>query len=237
MQVGILRQPFLISVVLRKELREGIINICNLSDKGNNREIVFIFTTGQGGLIMNTTGIKEEITNKYDLTQRYVKLSGVENWVGNVPDADSLDGVSLELSEEGYQKLEEQRKKTQSDRYSQAQLKMFQEQMERMKEDNEKAAEHADDTAKIMTIFRRIANGDIVPPKDENKLMEHSMEMYQAAKNLGSMKQNEERKKYKSVDEEDEDESGAISREEAIRVLANEGAPEQVEIEIGSVSE
>ena len=62
---------------------------------------------------MNTTGIKEEITNKYDSTQRYVKLSGVENWVGNVPDADSLDGVSLELSEEGYQKLEEQRKKTQ----------------------------------------------------------------------------------------------------------------------------
>ena len=62
---------------------------------------------------MNTTGIKEEITNKYDLTQRYVKLSGVENWAGNVPDADSLDGVLLELSEEGYQKLEEQRKKTQ----------------------------------------------------------------------------------------------------------------------------
>ena len=63
------------------------------------------------------------------------------------------------------------------------------------------------------------------------------MEMYQAAKNLGSMKQNEDRKKYKSVDKEDEDESGAISREEAIRALANEGTPEQVEIEIGSVSE
>ncbi len=169
---------------------------------------------------MNTTGIKEEITNKYDLTQRYVKLSGVENGPSNVPDADSMEGVSLELSEEG-----------------QAQLKMFQEQMERMQEDNEKAAEHSNDMAKIMTIFRRIANGDIVPPRDEKKLMEHSMEMYQAAKNLGSMKQNEEREKYKSVDEEDEDESGAISREEAIRALANEGAPEQVEIETGSVSE
>ena len=113
MQVGILRQPLFDFSSFTQKITAGIINVCNLSDIGSNREIVFIFTTGQGGLIMNTTGIKEEITNKYDLTQRYVKLSGVENWVGNVPDADSLDGVSLELSEEGYQKLEEQRKKTQ----------------------------------------------------------------------------------------------------------------------------
>lgn len=197
---------------------------------------------------MNTTGIKEEITNKYDLTRVYVKLSGVENGVGDVPDADSKDGVSLELSEEGYQKLadyqqtqmksnQEDAKKTQSDKYSQAQLKMFQEQMERMQEDNEKAAEHADDTSKIMTIFRRIANGDIVPPRDENKLMEHSMEMYQAAKNLGSMKQNEDRKKYKSVDEEDKDESDVISREEAICALANEVSSEGVELKMSDASE
>ena len=37
------------------------------------------------------------------------------------------------------------------------------------------------------------------------------MEMYQAAKNLGSMKQNEDRKKYKSVDEEVEIEIGSAS--------------------------
>ena len=58
------------------------------------------------------------------------------------------------------------------------------------------------------------------------------MEMYQAAKNLGSMKQNEDREKYKSVDEEDEDESGAISREEAIRALTNSRSGVNIDIKI-----
>lgn len=190
---------------------------------------------------MNTTGIKEESTNKYDFSQNYVKLSGVESGTSLVPDAESAEGVALELSEEGLQKLAEAQEQTEaqknskSQQYSQSQMQMFQEQMERMREDNKKAAEHADDTAKIMTIFRRIANGDIVPPKDEKKLMEHSMEMYQAAKNLGSMKQNEDRKKYKSVDEEGEDDSGAISKEEAIRALTDGGSGVNIDIQIADV--
>lgn len=187
---------------------------------------------------MNTTGIKEEIANKYDFTQNYVKLSGVESGTSVVPDAESAEGVALELSDAGLQKLAEAQKNSEvqnnskNQQYSQSQMQMFQEQMERMREDNEKAAEHADDTAKIMTIFRRIANGDIVPPRDEKKLMEHSMEMYQAAKNLGSMKQNEDKKKYKSVDEEDEDESGAISKEEAIRALTDSRSDVSIDIKI-----
>lgn len=192
---------------------------------------------------MNTTGIKEEITNKYDFTQATVKLSGVESSTALVPDAESAEGVVLELSEAGRQMLAETQKasevqsQTESQKKEQSQkltdMKMFQEQMDKMREDNENAAEHADDTAKIMTIFRRIANGDIVPPKDENKLMEHSMEMYQAAKNLGSMKQNEDRKKYKSVDDEDEDDSnGAISKEEAIRALTDSRSTISVDIKI-----
>lgn len=181
---------------------------------------------------MNTTGIKEEITNKYDFSQNYVKLSGVESGGSVVPDADAAEGVALELSEAGLQKLAEEQKNSNNQKYSQSQMKMFQEEMERMRESNEKAAEHADDTSKIMTIFRRIANGDIVPPKDENKLMEYSMEMYQAAKNLGSMKQNGDRKKYKSVDEENEDESGAISKEEAIRALADSRSGVNIDIKI-----
>lgn len=193
---------------------------------------------------MNTTGIKEEIKNKYDFTQYYVKLSGVESGTSVVPDAESAEGVALELSEAGLQKLAEAQEKSEvyeqmeaqknskAQQYSQSQMQMFQEEMERMRESNERAAEHTNDMSKIMTIFRRIANGDIVPPKDENKLMEHSMEMYQAAKNLGSMKQNEDRKKYKSVDEEDEDESGAISKEEAIRALSDSRSGVNVDIKI-----
>ena len=198
---------------------------------------------------MNTTGIKEEIKNKYDFTQYYVKLSGVESGESVVPDAESAEGVALELSVAGLQKLAEAQEKTEgyeqteeqknskNQQYSKYEMQMFQEEMERMRESNEKAAEHADDTSKIMTIFRRIANGDIVPPKDEKKLMEHSMEMYQAAKNLGSMKQNEDRKKYKSVDEEDEEKRGAISKEEAIRALTNERASEGVNLKMDDVNE
>ncbi len=61
------------------------------------------------------------------------------------------------------------------------------------------------EVGKIMTVFRRISSGAIVPAKDEQKLMEYSMEMYKAAKNLAAMRLMEEkRKKYDSL-WEDED--------------------------------
>lgn len=169
---------------------------------------------------MNTTNITEEIGNQYIKKQSLVKLSGVEGDISTetvMVQGESLeDGVALELSDEGKQKAVEMQN-----------MKRWAEQM---KEEQENASEYADDTVKIMTIFRRIANGDIVPPKDENKLMEHSMEMYQAAKNLSSMKQNDERKKYKSVDDEEEDE-GAVSQEEAIRALS-ESSSEDVKVDV-----
>lgn len=177
---------------------------------------------------MNTTNITEEIRNKYNLTQNMVKLSGVETEAGmspeGVPDADSAEGVALELSEEGKQKYAQSQKLSE--------IQQLQEWAKQMKEDNENAAKHTDDIAKIMTIFRRIANGDIVPWKDEKKLMEHSAEMYQAAKNIASMKENEEPKKYKSVDEDEEDDSGAISQEEAIRALSDSRSSGSIDISV-----
>ena len=38
-----------------------------------------------------------------------------------------------------------------------------------------------------MEVARRIMKGGIVPPTDEKKLMEYSMELYQAAKNIGAL--------------------------------------------------
>lgn len=92
-------------------------------------------------------------------------------------------------------------------------LSMFQRQMEDMKEQRESASEYANDLAKIMTIFRRIAHGDIVPGCDERKLMEHSMELYQAAKMAATMAKNDDPKKYKSVDENEESETEKMIRE------------------------
>ena len=57
--------------------------------------------------------------------------------------------------------------------------------MEVAKQQGEAMEEYAVDLAKIMEVARRIMKGGIVPPTDEQKLMEYSMELYQAAKNIG----------------------------------------------------
>lgn len=61
--------------------------------------------------------------------------------------------------------------------------------------------------SKIMTVFRRISNGDIVPYADEKKLMEYSADLYQAAKCVQMLHQNEEHKKYDSLWDEKEEEN------------------------------
>lgn len=79
--------------------------------------------------------------------------------------------------------------------------------MEVAKQQGEAAEEYAADMSKAMEVARRIMKGGIVPPKDEKKLMEFSMELYQAAKNIGSMVQQREREKYKSLWKDEEDNS------------------------------
>lgn len=64
--------------------------------------------------------------------------------------------------------------------------------------------EYVEDLAKIMEVARRIMKGGIVPPSDEKKLMDYSMEMYQAAKNMGALAK--EREEYDSLWEEEEEE-------------------------------
>ncbi len=162
---------------------------------------------------MNTTNIMEDYRKISGLTQNRVKLSGVELDEGIIedtvlmPEEEGAEGVSLQISDEGKQKALQLQN-----------MKMYAEQLQESKKNAEEAGE---ETVKVMTVFRRIANGDIVPAKDEKKLMEYSFEMYQAAKNLACLKQSEERKKYKSVDDEEEDESIAVSQEEAIRTLTD----------------
>ena len=47
--------------------------------------------------------------------------------------------------------------------------------------------EKSDDMAKIMEVARRIGKGAKVPASDEKKLMDYSMEVYLAAKNLAML--------------------------------------------------
>ena len=103
---------------------------------------------------------------------------------------DDNSGVTLEISDEAKKKYIE--------------LLNLSKHMAEIQEQNEASKENGNQMGKIFTIFRRIANGDRVPPKDEEKLREYSSELYQAAKTLGSLAKNKEPKDYDSVDEEDE---------------------------------
>lgn len=72
------------------------------------------------------------------------------------------------------------------------------------RQQGEAEAKSMQDLAKCMEISRRISNGDHVPPSDEEKLMNYSMELYLAAKNAGMLKQDKDSKDYDSLWEEEE---------------------------------
>ena len=79
--------------------------------------------------------------------------------------------------------------------------------MEVAKQQGDAMAEEAKNIGKIMTVFRRLANGDTVPQYDEQKLMEYDEKMYQAAKNLQMMARQmkeRERKNYDSLWDDEE---------------------------------
>ena len=79
--------------------------------------------------------------------------------------------------------------------------------MESAKQAGEAMEKSAADMGKVIMVFRRLANGDIVPQTDEKKLMEYDFKMYQVAKNMQMMaKQAEkEREKHKSLWEDEEE--------------------------------
>ncbi|MBE5926346.1 MAG: hypothetical protein E7270_05220 [Lachnospiraceae bacterium] len=91
--------------------------------------------------------------------------------------------------------------------------------------------EYAEDLGKIMEVARRIMKGGIVPPTDEKKLMEFSMEMYQAAKNIGAMVKQREKEEYDSLWEEEEPKEYEDPMEVADNTEAFASGPEIVSVE------
>lgn len=75
------------------------------------------------------------------------------------------------------------------------------------KQQTEAMEEYNQDLMKVMEVARRLMKGAIVPPTDEKKLMEYSMELYQAAKNIGSMVKQREKEEYESLWKEEEEKS------------------------------
>ena len=86
--------------------------------------------------------------------------------------------------------------------------------------------DYVEDIGKIMEVARRLMKGAIVPAADERKLMDFSMDMYQMAKNVGSMIRRQKREKYDSLWEEEEKQEYADPRETAVNREALPPVPE-----------
>ena len=98
------------------------------------------------------------------------------------------------------------------------------------KQQSEAAKEYAQNMGKVMEVARRLMKGAVVPAKDEQKLMEYSMELYQAAKNIGSMAKREKKEKYDSLWDKEEKTEYEDATEVANNSEAIGGGPEIVDV-------
>ena len=106
---------------------------------------------------------------------------------------------------------------------------------EASKQQGDAMEEHTEDLIKIMEVARRIGRGDKVPAYDEQKLMEYSMELYMAAKNMAMLSelQEKDKEKHKSLWNDDEEKPNEPSPEE----VANDGSVQGTAPEVVSVDE
>ena len=154
------------------------------------------------------------------------------------PESEQASGVTLELSEDG-KAMQNDKQKLQDD--AQWIQKWAQEMYEQQAEASKNGAKAFADVAKAMEIARRIARGDVVPLKDEKKLIEFSADLYQVAKASAAINANKKHKKYDSLyDDEDDsmrDKMRALDRENemtnAAAVSASMAVPPQMDSAAG----
>lgn len=92
------------------------------------------------------------------------------------------------------------------------------------------AKDYGIEMGKLMEVARRIMKGAIVPAADEKKLMEYSNELYQTAKSIGAMVQQQKREKYDSLWEDEEKKEYDDPQEAAENAKAQGSAPEIVDV-------
>lgn len=95
----------------------------------------------------------------------------------------------------------EEDEKTEAARVKQKELEAAAEEIKRQAEEAKEQMEAKNKATRrfgaILEIFRRVANGDRVSPKDESALMEYDMKLYLTAKNAAQLAANKKTKKYK----------------------------------------
>lgn len=115
----------------------------------------------------------------------------------------SEEAATLELSIDATHKAFEENQKVLD---SLVEQEVAIENMEVSKQQGDAVKEEMENLGKIMTVFRRMVKGDVVPVTDEKKLMEYDDKMYTAAKNMQTMamQMKKDHEKHKSLWEDEE---------------------------------
>jgi len=138
------------------------------------------------------------------------------------------DAVSLSVSKEGMERSLEMENPFMPDslvrekNLAEDEKKSLQSELQEMAEELRKASKEespAEEMGKMLEVARRIANGDRVPSKDEQALMEYNRDLYQAAKAAAVLHADEKHKTYDSMWEEEENQD----TKEKLRDLEREG--------------
>lgn len=147
------------------------------------------------------TQIRQYNEHKWALSQQREKLKkNMELSIGD-KDQNEKEAVKLDLT---IQALDEKQSE-----YREYMAKLMEQwsstaDMVSSMQQGEAIGDAMEDLTKIMEVARRIMNGDIVPASDERKLMEFSEELYQAAKNIAAMKENQKKEEHESLWEDEE---------------------------------
>ncbi|MCM1496323.1 MAG: hypothetical protein NC089_11070 [Bacteroides sp.] len=142
---------------------------------------------------------KQKASSQESLVAKVLKNSNVgEDKEGS---GETINGVALNISNAGKQKLEEQ------DNF----LSFLQDQLDSIKEQEKAGEEGWEDFGRCLKIAASIAAGDNVPQKDMQFLQEHEPELFMKAMLLRRPKEDPEDCDSVLEDEEDSGDSGAGS--------------------------
>ena len=151
----------------------------------------------------------------------------------------SVDGVTLELSDEAREsikKADEERFKKQEELNE---YNMAMQNLQASKQQGEVMAETMDNQARALEIARRISQGGQVPYQDEKLLMEYSDKLYQMAKQAALLAK--EHEKYDTLVPEEEEteetdpEEGIIKEKNLVKVDVNVGETTTVDASVVTV--
>lgn len=145
----------------------------------------------------------------------------------------TVDGVSLELSDEAREKIKEADEERFKKQEEINEYNMAMQNLHSAKQQGEAMAETFDNQARALEIARRISEGGHVPYQDEKLLLDYSEKLYQMAKQAAMLAK--EHEKYdtlvpeKEPSEETDPNEGTIKEINRVQVDINAGEATTVE--------